>query len=130
MESRANAALPPGVRQVAQTVAPIVHAGVGGIKSAAQGQLGEPEGTAEKLGSGAEGIMEFVAGDEAAKGLSLAERLGLATKIAKIAEESPVAGKLIKAGLNAARVGAVGTTLEQALQWNPWSLAWKRLPPK
>jgi hypothetical protein len=48
-----------------------------------------------------------MAGDSALKGLSLAEKLGLGAKIAKIAEESPAAGKIIQAGLNALRMGVV-----------------------
>jgi hypothetical protein len=69
----------------------------------------EPEGTAENIGAGAEGIMEFMGGDEALKGLSIAEKLGLGAKIAKLAEESPAAGKIIQAGLKALRIGSVGT---------------------
>jgi len=108
MEDRGNAALPPGAKQAAQVISPIMNAGVGAIKSATQGAVGEPEGASQKIGSAAEGVGEFVMGDEMAKSLSVAERLGIAQKLAKVAEESPIAGKLIKAGLNALRQGTVG----------------------
>jgi hypothetical protein len=68
----------------------------------------ETHGTAEGVGSGAEGILEFMVGDEALKGLSLAEKLGIGAKIAKLAEDSPFAAKIIRTGLNSLRTAAVG----------------------
>lgn len=72
-------------------------------------QIETPSNTAQQVGAGIEGIGEFFIGDEALKGLSLAERLGLATRVAKLAESHPVVGKLISAGLNAVRSGTVGS---------------------
>ena len=66
------------------------------------------------LVTSAENLMEFVLGDEALKSLSLAEKLGLATKIAKLAETHPVVAKLIGAGLRATRTGAVSGAQEAA----------------
>jgi hypothetical protein len=66
----------------------------------------QTQGTAEGVGAGAEGILEFMAGDEALKGLSLAEKLGIGAKIAKLAEDSPFAAKIIRTGLNSLTVGA------------------------
>ena len=64
-----------------------------------------PTNTAQKVGVGAEGIAEFFLGDEALKGLSIAERLGMASKVAKLAETNPVIAKIITGGLNAVRTG-------------------------
>jgi hypothetical protein len=70
----------------------------------------KPEGTAEHIGAGAENILEFIAGDEALKGLSLAEKLGMASKLAKLAETSPKWAKALDIGMTALRQGAVGGT--------------------
>jgi hypothetical protein len=67
--------------------------------------LETPTNTAQKIGVGAEGIAEFFLGDEALKGLSIAERLGMASKVAKLAETNPVIARIISGGLNAARTG-------------------------
>ena len=64
-----------------------------------------PTNTAQKVGVGAEGIAEFFLGDEALKGLSIAERLGMASKVAKLAEMYWVIAKIITGGLNAVRTG-------------------------
>jgi hypothetical protein len=74
----------------------------------------EPQGFAEHVGYLGENLTEFVMGDEALKGLSLAEKLGLATKIAKLAESHPTAAKLISAGLRATRTGTVSAGQEAA----------------
>lgn len=74
----------------------------------------KPGSAAEKYGQTtgdiAEPILEFVLGDEALKGVALADKLGIASKIAKIAQDSPYIGKLLQHGVNAARVGTVGAT--------------------
>jgi hypothetical protein len=66
-----------------------------------------PSNPMQQVGGVGEGIAEFVLGDEALKGLSLAERLGLGVKIAKLAESNPVIAKIIGHGLNAVRGGTV-----------------------
>jgi hypothetical protein len=68
----------------------------------------QPHGAAEWTGAIGENILEFIAGDEALKGLSLAERLGTAAKIAKFAETSPRVAKALEIGMTAVRQGAVG----------------------
>jgi hypothetical protein len=72
-----------------------------------------PGTAAEKYGQTtghiAEPILEFVMGDEALKGLALADKIGLAGKIVKIAQDSPYIGKILQHGVNAARMGTVGT---------------------
>jgi hypothetical protein len=73
----------------------------------------KPGSAAEKYGQTtgdiAEPVLEFVMGDEALKGLAIADKVGLASKIAKIAQDSPYIGKLLQHGVNAARMGTVGT---------------------
>jgi hypothetical protein len=74
----------------------------------------KPEGFGEHVGYIGENLMEYVMGDEAIKSLSLAQKLGLATRIAKVAESHPIAAKLISAGLRATRAGTVGAGQEAA----------------
>jgi hypothetical protein len=73
-----------------------------------------PVGLGEHVGYIGENIMEFFAGDEALKSLSLAQKLGLATKVAKLAESNPAIAKLISVGLRATRTGAVSGAQEAA----------------
>jgi tetratricopeptide (TPR) repeat protein len=87
---------------VGETLAP--KAGVQALEQAT-----ETKTPAQHLGAGAEGILEFLAGDEALKGLALADKLGLAQKVVKLAASHPSMAKLIEAGLNAVRTGTVGT---------------------
>ena len=63
--------------------------------------------TMQTVGKVGESIAEFFLGDEALKGLSVAERLGLATKVSKLAESNPMIAKIIGHGLTAVRGGAV-----------------------
>jgi hypothetical protein len=74
----------------------------------------QPEGVGEHVGFIGENLMEFIAGDEALKSLSLAQKLGVAVKIAKLSETSPTAAKLISAGLRATRTGTVSAGQELA----------------
>jgi len=67
----------------------------------------ESANAGESVGKAGEGIAEFVMGDEALKGLSLAERMGIGTKLAKVAEAHPAIAKIIDAGLNVFRTGTV-----------------------
>jgi len=67
----------------------------------------KPEGTAEKVGYGVEQISEFLAGDEALKSLSVAQRLGLAGKLAEYAKSSPRLAAILDHGLQAMRQGTV-----------------------
>jgi hypothetical protein len=80
---------------------------------AAEREYFKPGSAAEKFGQTtgdiAEPILEFVLGDEALKGLALADKIGLASKLADFATKNPYAGKLLQHGVNAARMGTVGT---------------------
>jgi hypothetical protein len=62
-----------------------------------------------KIGSGIEGIAEWAGGEELLKGLSVAERLGIAAKLAKLAESHPAIAKVINMGLNGVRNSSLGT---------------------
>jgi len=72
----------------------------------------KPGSAAEKagqgIGAGMESILEFVLGDEALKGLAIADKVGIASKISKIAQDSPYIGALLRYGVTAARTGTVG----------------------
>ncbi len=74
----------------------------------------KPEGVGEHVGYIGENIMEFFAGDEALKALSLAEKFQLAAKLTKLAESNPAIAKLIGAGLRATRTGTVSAGQELA----------------
>lgn len=56
-------------------------------------------------------VAQFILGDEALKSLSLADRLGVASKIAKAVEGSPKAAKALDIGMTALRQGTVGGAL-------------------
>lgn len=100
----AGQTIAPGPRRAAQ-----INAATGlNVPSTADPGL-QTQGTAEGIGSGFEGVGEFILGDEALKGLSLAERAGLLTRVAKLAESHPVIAKALQVGMNAVRTGAVGT---------------------
>jgi len=62
----------------------------------------------ESAGKFAEGIAEWISGDAALKGLSVAAKLGLAGKIADLAKTSPYAARFISLGLDAVRGATVG----------------------
>src|SRR5581483_2785137 len=66
--------------------------------------------TAGKIGYGLEGLAEFIAGDEALKGLSYGERLLKTAQIAKFLEKSPRLAKAVEIGMNVLRTGTVGGT--------------------
>ncbi len=88
--------------------------GKGIFGEAPTGDETKPQGIGEHIGYIGEGLMEFITGDEALKGLSLAEKLGLATKIAKLAESHPAIAKIIGMGLRATRTGTVSGAQEAA----------------
>lgn len=67
------------------------------------------QNTAQDIGKISENIMEFLAGDEALKGLSLAEKFGIASKIAKTAETSPNIAKALRIGMDSLRQGSVAS---------------------
>ncbi len=68
----------------------------------------QPENTSESNGKGAEGVLEFIAGDQALKGLSWAQKFAKMGKLADILEAHPSLAKLASIGLNATRQGTVG----------------------
>jgi hypothetical protein len=82
--SLATGALKAGLQTVHSGLAVAGKAGVPGLPTSFQEPANlQPEGAAENIGAGAEGILEFMTGDELLKGLSLADKLGLGAKIAQ-----------------------------------------------
>jgi hypothetical protein len=63
----------------------------------------ESSNAGESAGKVGEGVVEFVMGDEALKGMSIAAKLGIAQKVAKMAEEYPTIAKALHIGMNATR---------------------------
>jgi hypothetical protein len=68
----------------------------------------EAKNAGESVGKFGEAVGEFVLGDEAVKGLSIGERLGMTQKIMKLATEHPFVAKALAVGMNALRQGTVG----------------------
>lgn len=66
-----------------------------------------PENTTQKIASGAETLLEMMAGEGILKGLSLAERLAMGAKIAKMAEDYPILGKILTQGMASLTTHAV-----------------------
>ncbi len=100
-----------GVAQLAHDGLEHVHKGLGeyGASQAsidAARQLATPTGTAQGVGSGIEGIAEFMLGDGALKGLSMAEKLGKIAPVVQKLEKSPT---LLRIAQTAVRQGAVAT---------------------
>ena len=82
--------------------------GVSAVAEAARTTDMTPHGTAEQVGNIGENILEFISADTALKGLSVAERFGIASRIAKFAETSPTIAKALDIGMTAIRQGVVG----------------------
>jgi hypothetical protein len=61
----------------------------------------------ETAGKVAEGVLEFVMGDESLKALPLGSKIGIAQKLAKVVSDEPYAAKIVEAGINASRMGLV-----------------------
>ena len=103
-----------GAGQTAATLGKTLQYGVPGVVSGIGPnetvhkleQASQPTNTAQVVGASLEGIAEFMLGDEALKGLSLADRLGLVKKVAELADESPLLKKIIGHGFQAVRQGA------------------------
>ncbi len=68
----------------------------------------EAANTSETVGKIGENVFEFILGDEALKGLSLAEKAKHLTTVAKLLESSPKIAKAVEIGANAMRQGTVG----------------------
>lgn len=79
-----------------------------------RGEQIAPPSVARDIGEVGGNVAQFILGDEALKGLSLADRLGVASKIAKAVEGSPKAAKALDIGMTALRQGAVSGGLALA----------------
>jgi hypothetical protein len=69
-------------------------------QSELEGAQSQPQNTMEQIGSGAESVLEFYLGGEALKGLSIADKLGLAKTLAK----HPSLGRVIAPALRSGTV--------------------------
>lgn len=78
-------------------------------------QLAQTHNTAQNVGYAGETLAEFMLGDEALKGLSMADRLTTVAKWMKIAEKGPRLMQALKFGATAAKAGTELTTEEAAL---------------
>lgn len=77
-------------------------------------------GTAQNVGQGLETIGEFLLGDEALKGLSMADRLTQVSKVMKVVEKSPRLAQALRLGINVGKAGAeLGPEERAALQKYP-----------
>ena len=82
------------------------------------------ENAAETAGKVGESIAEFALGDAALKGLTVSEKLGLASKLASMAKSSPYIARMLELGMNAIRGGVV-TVPQQVLHGAPLNEALK-----
>jgi hypothetical protein len=104
-----------GGLETAHTVGRVANAATGDSISALPTSFQEPKSleaanTSEKIGKVGENVFEFLVGDEALKGLSLAEKAKHLAGVAKVLETSPKAAKALEIGANALRQGTVGGT--------------------
>ena len=102
-----------GAAETAHTVGRAVNAVTGdnipGLPTSLQQPVSlQAENTSESIGKGAEGVLEFIAGDQALKGLTWAQKFQKLGKIAEILEAHPTLAKIANVGFNALRQGTVG----------------------
>lgn len=105
-----------GAGQTTETVSKVLNKipGVGEYLAPSEGiraehPMMETHGAAQTVGAGLESIGEFVLGDEALKGLSIADKWSVAAKVAKFTEEAPpIVRKALAIGMHAVRGGTIG----------------------
>jgi hypothetical protein len=102
-----------GTAELGHTAGRIVNAATGDNIPGLPTSLKQPDilqanNTPESIGKGAEGVLEFIAGDEALKGLSWAQKFAKMGKIAELLEAHPTLAKVAGIGFNALRQGTVG----------------------
>jgi len=102
-----------GAAETAHTVGRVANAVTGDNVPGLPTSLQQPEGlqaanTSESIGKGAEGVLEFIAGDQALKGLTWAQKFQKLGKIAELLEAHPTLAKISNIGFNAIRQGTVG----------------------
>lgn len=84
------------------------------------GDQDQTHGTAQDIGRGMETIGEFLMGDEALKGLSVAERLTQVSKALKIIEGNGKLARALALGINVGKAGAeLGPEERAAIQKSP-----------
>jgi hypothetical protein len=86
----------------------------------AEESMTHPEGTAQWIGYGGENLAEFLLGDEALKGLSMAEKFEQIAKATKIFEKSPRLMKAIQMGVDVHKAaGELGPEEAAAIKKSP-----------
>jgi hypothetical protein len=78
-------------------------------------QRAQTHNTAQNIGYGGETLTEFVMGDEALKGLSMADKLATSSKIMKVIERSPRLMQALKFGATAAKASSELSPEEAAI---------------
>ena len=80
----------------------------------------EQQSGSEKVGQGLETIGEFLMGDAALKGLSLADKMTQVSKVMKFIEKSPKLAQALRLGINVGKAGTeLGPEERAALQKYP-----------
>lgn len=99
--------------------------GIGGIVpesglAAEKSMIGKPEGAAQWVGYGGENLAEFMLGDEALKGLSMADKFKQISGVIGILEKSPRLMRAIQMGVDVGKAtGELGEEAKAALAKNP-----------
>jgi hypothetical protein len=86
-----------------------------GIVNAVRPENTTPENQGEQLGANVETIGEFLLGDEAIKGLSVADKFKVAAKAMGVLEQFPKVEKALQLGINIGKAGATLGPEERAL---------------
>jgi hypothetical protein len=88
--------------------------------AAEKGMIGEPEGTAQWVGYGGENLAEFMLGDEALKGLSMADKFKNISGAMAIFEKSPRIMRAIQMGADVGKAaGELGDEAKALIAKNP-----------
>lgn len=87
---------------------------------AALEKIATPENTTQMVGYGGENLAEFILGDEALKGLSMAEKFKQIAGVTSILEKSPALMKALQMGVDVSKAtGELGAEAKAAIQKYP-----------
>lgn len=110
-----------GLGHIIHNVGEYVHPGLGeaiipqsGLT--AEENMSQTHGTAQAIGAGAESVGEFLMGDEALKGLSMADKFAHVAKTMKMAEKSPRLMQALKVGADAATRAGITQGVQTGLK--------------
>ena len=99
-----------GAGETVHTIGRAANAVTGDRIGALPNDFEQPEylkatNTSEEIGKAGEGVLEFLAGDEALKGLSWTQKLQRTAKMADLLESHPLWAKAMSIGVNSLRMG-------------------------